>query len=67
MPVLINFKICDNAKECNGIDICPTEALFWGEKNNTIIIENSKCISCGKCEKACLVNAINVAKTKERN
>lgn len=29
MPVLINFKICDNAKDCSGIAVCPTGALSW--------------------------------------
>ncbi len=65
MAVLINFKICDNAKECNGIAVCPTGALSWNEKKKTIVIDNSKCISCKKCEKACMIGAIRVAKTKE--
>lgn len=65
MPVLINRKICDNAKECNGISVCKTGALSWDEKNKTIIISNEKCINCGLCEKACIVSAIHLAKTKE--
>lgn len=65
MPVLINFKICDNAKECNGIEVCSTGALSWDEKKKTIIIDNSKCISCGKCEEACMVDAIRVAKDEK--
>ena len=24
MAVLVNFKICDNAKECGGIEVCQT-------------------------------------------
>ena len=65
MAVLINFKICDNAEECDGIRVCPTGAIFWDEKKKSIGIDNSKCISCGKCEKACEVGAIRVAKTPE--
>jgi NAD-dependent dihydropyrimidine dehydrogenase PreA subunit len=65
MPVLINFKICDNAKECNGIAVCPTGALSWGEKRKTIVIDNSKCVSCRKCEPACMVHAIRVAKNEK--
>lgn len=61
MAVLINFKICDNAKECNGIAVCKTSALSWDEKNNTIKIDNSKCVSCGACEKSCMIQAIKVA------
>jgi len=63
MAVLINFKICDNAKECNGIAACKTGALSWDEKNNTIKIDNSKCVSCGACEKACMIQAIKVAQS----
>lgn len=62
MPVLINFKICDNAKECNGIAVCNTGALSWDDNKKTIVIDNSKCTSCGLCEKACMVDAIKVAK-----
>ncbi|MGV8151595.1 MAG: 4Fe-4S dicluster domain-containing protein [Candidatus Nanoarchaeia archaeon] len=65
MSVIINFKICDNAKECSGIAVCATGALSWDENDKTIRIDNSKCISCGSCEKACPVEAIRVAKTKE--
>jgi ferredoxin len=64
MPVLINWKICDNAKECNGIAVCKTGALTWDEKNKKIKIDNSKCISCGACEPSCKVGAIRVAKTE---
>ena len=33
MSVLINFKICDNAEVCGGIEVCPTGALSWDEEN----------------------------------
>ena len=65
MSVLINFKICDNAKECGGIAICPTKAIYWNEKNNKIGIDNSKCINCFKCEPSCPISAIKVAKNEE--
>lgn len=65
MSVLINFKICDNAKECGGIAVCPTGALSWDEENETIKIDNDKCICCGACERSCPVNAIKVAFSDE--
>ncbi len=64
MSVLVNFKICDNAKECGGIAVCPTGALSWNEKKGTIEINNEKCISCGLCEKECSIGAIAVAKNE---
>ena len=67
MSVLINFKMCDNAKECNGIDVCPTGALSWDEQNETIVIDNDKCISCGSCEKSCPMGAIYVAHSEEEH
>ncbi|MEI8061238.1 MAG: 4Fe-4S binding protein [Candidatus Berkelbacteria bacterium] len=65
MAVLINFKICDNAAECGGVEACSTGALSWDDKNKTINIDNSKCTSCGACEKACEVHAIAVADNDE--
>lgn len=65
MAVLVNFKICDNAKECGGIAACPTGALSWDEEKETIKIDNDKCISCGLCEKECPIGAITVAKSDE--
>lgn len=65
MAVLVNFKICDNAKECSGITVCPTGALSWDEERETIAIDNNKCISCGLCEKECPIGAIMVAKSDE--
>ena len=65
MAVLINFKICDNAKECSGIAVCPTGALSWNEEENRIEIDNTKCVACGMCEKECPIGAIRVASTDE--
>lgn len=65
MAVLINFKICDNDKACSGMSACPQGVFQWDSKKNTLVIDNDKCISCGICEKACMVSAIKVARTKE--
>lgn len=65
MAVLVNFKICDNAKECSGIEVCPTGAISWDEKEETIVIDNDKCISCGACETACPIGAFSVARDDE--
>lgn len=65
MSVLINYKICDNAPECDWIKACPFWAFIWDSKTKSITIDNSKCTSCWICEKACPIWAIKVAKNKE--
>jgi ferredoxin len=59
MPVYVDFNKCDNAKECSGIAVCPTGALYY---KDGIKVDNSKCTSCGLCEKECSVGALHVAK-----
>ena len=65
MAVLVNFKICDNAKECGGVAVCPTGALTWDEEKETLVIDNDKCIACGMCESECPIGAIRVAHDDE--
>jgi len=61
MSVLVNFKICDNADVCSGIEVCPTGAIYWDEKNSTLAFCNEKCTCCGLCVNACPAGAIIVA------
>ena len=66
MSVVFNFKICDNSEDCNGIPVCPTKALTWDKEAKSLVVDNSKCVSCGACAKACpVLGAILVAKTEE--
>ncbi len=68
MPVIINFKVCDNAEVCNAIDVCPTGAFRWNREKKTLEIDKEKCIECGKCatsEESCGVGAIKFARNEE--
>ncbi len=65
MPVVINYKICDLAPECGGIEVCPTGAFFWNKKTKRPDVDNKKCTSCGVCARECPVNAILVATTEK--
>lgn len=68
MPVLINFKICDNCDACDGITVCPTKAFNWNKEKKTLEIDKSKCINCGLCAtspESCKVGAIKFARNEE--
>lgn len=65
MACFRNYKICDNAPECSGIEVCPVKAITYNEETKSVEIDNTKCISCGLCEKACPIGAFRVAKTEE--
>jgi len=65
MKALINFKICDNAPECGGVAVCPTEAMYFDEEKKTIIVDEEKCINCGLCENECPIGAIMVPKSND--
>lgn len=63
--VIINRNVCDNAQECSGILVCPTEALYWDEQKEEIAYNPNKCIDCGACADAsadgCPIGAIRWA------
>lgn len=65
MPVIFNYKICDLAPECSGIEACPKKAIFFSKKTQRPEVDNKKCISCGICVKSCPVGAIMMGKTEE--
>ena len=64
MPIIINIKICDNSRDCSGIEVCTPEALHWNNNKEIILIDETKCTLCGICENACPVGAIRLAKTQ---
>lgn len=65
MSVYINFKICDNAEECSGVAVCPTNTLYWDALNSTVAINPDSCLACDACVAACPAGAIQVAHNKE--
>ena len=58
MPAIINFKVCDNAKACNAINVCPTGA-FTIQSDGKILIRESLCVHCSNCisftDKGCMI------------
>lgn len=56
--VIINRKICDNAPECSGIEVCPTSAMHWDDELQQVAFNGTICMDCGMCAEACPVGAI---------
>ena len=59
--IIINRKICDNAPECSGIEVCPSAALYWDDSLGEIVFDNDVCLGCQACVEACPVGAIRWA------
>lgn len=51
--VFKNEQRCDNAPYCGAKRHCPVDAIIYDSLKGEIIIDNDKCIGCGKCVKAC--------------
>lgn len=49
---------------CNVLKVCPTGAVYWDEDAKRLQIDNTKCISCGACARACPIAAIKIYKTQ---
>lgn len=65
MSVLINKKVCDNAKECSCIEECPSKAFYFDQEKNTIAVINNLCTKCRICMIACPAGAVKVARNEE--
>ncbi len=57
---LLTYEI---SEECTGCTVCskkcPTEAIS-GKLRERHVIDQSKCVKCGKCNSVCRFNAVNV-------
>lgn len=65
MSVLINKKMCDNARECSCIVECPNKAFYYDEANETVAVKESLCTKCRICMIACEAGAVKVARNDE--
>jgi len=65
MPPIFNYKICDQAKDCSGIEVCPIHAIHWDEEGQKPIVDYSLCTDCGLCKDCCPVGAIIFCKTEK--
>lgn len=50
--LLIRSELCPQNHKCPAVNICPIKALQQKDYNAPIV-EDSKCIKCGKCVNFC--------------
>jgi len=56
---VFNSKLCTSCSKC--IDICPVNALYFDDKkNNTVLINDTKCIRCYCCSEVCRDRAVDI-------
>lgn len=68
MPkIIFNYNLCDMAPECGGIEVCPNGAIYYEEKQQRPVWDESKCTFCLKCTTpdACPVGVILFARDEE--
>lgn len=63
MPVLIDQRVCDNSPGCSAIRVCPKDAIIYDRKKGKIVEDNSRCTSCGICQRVCPAGAVKVYPT----
>ncbi|MCP4577240.1 MAG: 4Fe-4S dicluster domain-containing protein, partial [Deltaproteobacteria bacterium] len=60
---VFNLELCSACNEC--VQVCPVSCIdvsLQKQKNTTVYpyLEDEKaCISCGFCEEACMLDAVN--------
>ena len=64
MPVLIDQRVCDNSPGCSAIRVCPKDAIIYDRKAGKITADNSRCTSCGICQRVCPAGAVKVYPTE---
>lgn len=67
MPVLIDYRVCDNAPGCGASRACPTGAIAYDRHENKVLVNNDNCIDCEHqpCVHYCPAGAVKFAATYE--
>jgi hypothetical protein len=57
MALTINDKLCPQNHRCPLLRVCPVEAITQNG-HELPVIDDAKCIECGKCTRYCGMNAV---------
>jgi len=66
MPVLIDYRVCDNSPGCSAIRVCPQHALSFNPAKGKVEVDDSRCSSaCNAiCTRVCPAGAVKWFKTE---
>jgi Fe-S-cluster-containing hydrogenase component 2 len=53
MKIIVNKSKCPQNHKCPSIAVCPVNAIAQENIYALPIVDNEKCIVCGKCMKYC--------------
>lgn len=53
MKIIVNEQKCPQNHKCPAMAICPKSAIFQKDTNSLPVIDQEKCIICGKCIQYC--------------
>lgn len=67
MPVLIDYRVCDNAPGCGASRACSTGAIAFDRRQNKVLVNNDECINCEHqpCISYCPAGAVKFAASME--
>ena len=64
MPVLIDYRACDDSPHCGAARACSYGAITFNASRKKIEVDNSKCGDCGICVRYCPSGAVKFARTE---
>lgn len=53
MKIIVNKEKCPQDHKCPSIAVCPKNAISQKDNYSLPVVDNEKCILCGKCMKFC--------------
>jgi ferredoxin len=58
MKLSVNKYKCPQNHRCPSIAVCPHGAITQKDSRSLPVIDESKCVACGKCMRFCPMGAI---------
>ncbi|MCL5039576.1 MAG: thioredoxin [Firmicutes bacterium] len=66
MPILVDYRACDDSPACSAVRVCPKGALRFDRNKGKIVADNSKCTACSApCTQVCPAGALKYYATME--